>query len=77
MEHFGKFMEQMKEAVMKMRAKFIDHCHQMSGREWASGTLCTHVHVHVEGVYSGFQECIPQELYSNNAMYMYMYTLCT
>ena len=46
-EHFGKFMEQMKEAVMKMRAKFINHCHQMSGREWASGTciLCTHVHV--------------------------------
>ena len=32
-EHFGTFLEQMKEAVLKVRGKFIDHCHQMSGRE--------------------------------------------
>ena len=32
-EHFGKFMQNMKEGVTKMRAKFIDHCNQMSGRK--------------------------------------------
>ena len=33
MEHFGKFLHGMKEAVAKVRGKFIDHCNQMSGRK--------------------------------------------
>lgn len=40
-EHFGKFIYHMKEAVAKVRGKFIDHCNQMSGRKQ------THTHTHM------------------------------
>ena len=31
---FGTFQRQLKLSLSKMRAKFIDHCNQMSGRKW-------------------------------------------
>ena len=52
-EHFGKFIHSMKEGVAKMRNKFIDHCNQMSGREYmymymlhTCTTTLHYVHVH-------------------------------
>ena len=33
MEAFGTFQRQLKLALSKMRAKYIDHCNQMSGRK--------------------------------------------
>ena len=33
-EAFGAFLRAMKNNLAKMRVKFIDHCDQMSGREY-------------------------------------------
>ena len=44
-EHFGKFIHSMKEGVAKIRSKFIDHCNQMSGREYMYMYIhAAHVH---------------------------------
>ena len=34
MEAFGAFMRKFKVSLTSMRVKFIDHCNQMSGREY-------------------------------------------
>ena len=44
-EHFGKFIHSMKEGVAKMRSKFIDHCNQMSGREYMYTCTCTCIYM--------------------------------
>lgn len=36
-EAFGAFQRQLKLSLSKMRAKYIDHCNQMSGRKSALG----------------------------------------
>ena len=33
MEQFGRFLDSMEDNSLKMKAKFLDHCNKMSGRE--------------------------------------------
>ena len=54
-EHFGKFLTAMRESVSKVRAKFIDHCNQMSGRKYVTNAR-GHMHWHTHA-------CIGQHMH--------------
>ena len=86
MEQFGRFLDSMEDNSLKMKAKFLDHCNKMSGRELnlyvckiqfvvPHTCTCTNVHVCVHNTFYTCTVCIHVHVYCKTSCNVHVHLL--